>query len=476
METMASKSPEDVTWTGRGLDTNECERYARQLCLPKFGINSQKKLKDAAVLVVGCGGLGSPVCLYLAAAGVGTLGVVDHDEVDKSNLHRQILHQESKVGVHKALSAADAIAKINSGTKVETHLDGFRPASALDLVAKYDVVVDASDNPATRYCINDACVIAGRPLVSGAAIGTDGQLSVYNHGKESPCYRCIWPDPPESGTCQRCSDAGVLGVLPGIIGTLQALEAIKVITGVGDCSTNKLLMFDGMSTSFRSLKLRPRQDKCIVCGSKPQITAANLAKYDYERNCGGPMHDKDGLCLKVLPDSNRLSCKALKGRLSERKANPKGEEPPKNSSSSSSGIRPKPSFLLIDVRPRAEYDFASLSGSISLPMREIEDRLESCLEPNKNSDGSEQERMAYRCLLEGMVDYTDALEPSSVITGKEREKVELPDLCVVCRRGNDSQLAVEKFLKAGISKSKAFDLVGGLQQWSKEVDPSFPIY
>ncbi len=223
-----------ATWRGAGLGTGEVERYARQLVLPSFGVAGQRKLCEARVLIVGAGGLGSPVCLYLAAAGVQTLGVVDQDEVDLSNLHRQILHGEDQVGEHKATSAAASIHRINARATVETHLEGFRPATALALVRRYDLVVDASDNPATRYCVNDACVILGKPLVSGAAIGTDGQLSVYNYGAECPCYRCVWPTPPETGTCQRCSDAGVLGVLPGIIGTLQALEAIKVLTGVGE--------------------------------------------------------------------------------------------------------------------------------------------------------------------------------------------------------------------------------------------------
>jgi adenylyltransferase/sulfurtransferase len=254
----------------------------------------------------------------------------------------------------------------------------------------------------------------------------------------------------------------VLGVLPGIIGTLQALETIKVITGVGDCSANKLLMFDGMSTSFRSLKLRPRQGKtCIVCGSKPEITRENLGTYDYEGKCGGPMHDKEGLALKVLPDSNRLSCQALKGKLDERKNNT-------NTSSGSGSGSGSSSFLLIDVRPRAEYDFASLSGSINLPMRDIEERLEG------NYSGSDGQRVAYDRLLEG-IDYRTTTTGKE-INKKEEGESELPDLCVVCRRGNDSQLAVEKFIKAGISKAKAFDLVGGLQQWSKDIDNSFPIY
>ena len=462
-------------WRGGGLDKEEVERYARQLVLPSFGVANQRKLKESSVLVVGAGGLGSPVCLYLAAAGVGRIGVVDHDHVEKSNLHRQVLHAEvrpkpsigrartlslslntcsrarrrnrpnppssrlplipvlfslslslvhqDQVGTHKAVSASISMHRLNSTTTVETHVDGFRPKAALKLVEGYDVVVDASDNPATRYCVNDACVIAKRPLVSGAAIGTDGQLSVYNHGEGGPCYRCVWPDPPASGSCQRCSDHGVLGVLPGIIGTLQALETIKVITGIGECTSGKLLMFDGLCTGFRTLKLRGRQASCAACGPEATITRDTIAAYDYEAKCGGPMHDRgEGACLKVLGKDRRVSC----SRLSERMEEAVGR----------GGDR---DFVLLDVRPRPEFDFAHLPGSVTLPMEDLE-------EAASGGEGA------------GLGAYVD--------NGK--------DVLVVCRRGNDSQVAVRRLEEAGVAN--AFDVEGGLQSWSKTVDPTFPLY
>ena len=313
--------------------------------------------------------------------------------------------------------------RLNSTTTVETHVDGFRPKAALKLVEGYDVVVDASDNPATRYCVNDACVIAKRPLVSGAAIGTDGQLSVYNHGEGGPCYRCVWPDPPASGSCQRCSDHGVLGVLPGIIGTLQALETIKVITGIGECTSGKLLMFDGLCTGFRTLKLRGRQASCAACGPEATITRDTIAAYDYEAKCGGPMHDRgEGACLKVLGKDRRVSC----SRLSERMEEAVGR----------GGDR---DFVLLDVRPRPEFDFAHLPGSVSLPMEDLE-------EAASGGEGA------------GLGAYVD--------NGK--------DVLVVCRRGNDSQVAVRRLEEAGLAN--AFDVEGGLQSWSKTVDPTFPLY
>ena len=427
---MAATAGLGKTWEGADLDTEEVERYARQLVLPKFGARNQTKLRDSSVLVVGAGGLGSPVCLYLAAAGVGTLGVVDQDEVDRSNLHRQILHTEDQVGEHKAVSAAISIKRLNSTTTVETHVDGFRPGTALGLVGRYDAVVDASDNPATRYCVNDACVIAGKPLISGAAIGTDGQMSVYNHGEDCPCYRCVWPVPPEAGSCQRCSDAGVLGVLPGIIGTLQALETIKVLTGVGECATQRLVLFDGMSTCFRSLKLRPRQSDCAVCGDHPAITADNIGAFDYESECGGPMHDRGGgACLRVLSESNRVDARSLSKKLADL---------------SEASEEARAAVGLVDVRPKAEFDFASLPGFVNLPFDELEDFGRS---------------------------WGDGAGGETLLRGKR-------EVYVVCRRGNDSQLAVEKILGSGLVEASAgvFDLEGGLQEWSRTVDDTFPVY
>ncbi|KAL4537867.1 hypothetical protein Ndes2437B_g08962 [Nannochloris sp. 'desiccata'] len=216
---------------GHGLNREQVGRYSRQIILPHFGISAQAKLCNGSVLVIGAGGLGSPAAIYLAAAGVGRIGIVDKDTVELSNIHRQVIHTEASVGTHKADSAATFIKSLNSSVKIEIFKNGFTPENAVDLVSNFDVILDASDNAPTRYLISDACCVAHKPLVSGAAIGTDGQLTVYCHGEDGPCYRCLFPTAPLPQSCSRCVDAGVLGVVPGIIGTMQALEAIKILSG-----------------------------------------------------------------------------------------------------------------------------------------------------------------------------------------------------------------------------------------------------
>jgi adenylyltransferase/sulfurtransferase len=281
-ETHDGQSNNSPGWdgVGHGLTKHQVSRYSRQIVLPSFGVSAQSRLCSGSVLIVGAGGLGSPVALYLAAAGVGRIGLVDRDNVDLSNIHRQILHTEANVGVHKVDSAACAILALNSSVAIDKHKDGFTPLNAVHLVRQYDVVVDASDNPSTRYLINDACVIAQKPLVSGAALGTDGQITVYCAGGECPCYRCLFPTAPPPQNCARCVDAGVLGVLPGIIGTIQALETIKLLSKVGEPMARKLLVVDGLSARYHSVLLRPRSPHCVACGDKPQIREDSIQTYD----------------------------------------------------------------------------------------------------------------------------------------------------------------------------------------------------
>eukprot|EP00803_Ostreobium_quekettii_P002213 evm.model.scf_291.2 EVM.evm.TU.scf_291.2 scf_291:24528-27090(+) len=235
--------PETVGWScGHCLNPQQVQRYSRHLILPNIGVQGQSRLCEASVLVVGAGGLGSSAALYLACAGVGRLGIVDKDVVQLDNLHRQIIHRESTVGIHKAVSAAMACRERNSSIQVDVHTEGLTPATALPLVQNYDVVVDASDNVPTRYLVSDACVITKTPLVSGAAIGTEGQLTVYAYGMDGPCYRCLFPKAPAPGHCTRCSDNGVLGPVPGVIGVLEAMETVKIIAQVCrvECSPNSL--------------------------------------------------------------------------------------------------------------------------------------------------------------------------------------------------------------------------------------------
>lgn len=259
----------------------QVKRYSRHIIMPQIGGKGQRKLLDARVLLVGAGGLGSPAALYLAAAGVGTLGIVDFDQVDLSNLQRQILHHGHDVGRLKVESASESIHDINPDVKVIQHPVQLSSENIMELIDNYDVILDGSDNFPTRYLINDACFMAGKPNVHGSIFLFEGQATVFLPGKG--CYRCLFPTPPPPGLVPNCAEAGVLGVLPGIIGTIQAIETIKLILGLGDSLAGRLLLFDALAMEFREVRLK-RDANCPVCGDNPTITEL----VDYEAFCGVP--------------------------------------------------------------------------------------------------------------------------------------------------------------------------------------------
>jgi molybdopterin/thiamine biosynthesis adenylyltransferase/rhodanese-related sulfurtransferase len=262
------------------LSTDEAIRYSRHLILPEVGPEGQRRLKAGRVLLVGAGGLGSPAAMYLAAAGVGTLGIVDFDLVDTTNLQRQVIHGTPDVGRPKLDSARDRIAQLNPHVTVRPHPVRLTSQNAREIVGEYDVVIDGSDNFPTRYLVNDACVLEGRPCVYGSILRWEGQASVFWAG-HGPCYRCLFAEPPPPGMVPSCAEAGVLGVLPGIIGCVQALEAVKLLLGVGDALVGRLLLFDALRLRFREMRLR-RDPACPVCGDAPSIHEL----IDYERFCG----------------------------------------------------------------------------------------------------------------------------------------------------------------------------------------------
>src|SRR5438128_522300 len=262
------------------LTNDEIKRYSRHLIMPEVGIDGQRKLKAAKVLCIGAGGLGSPVAMYLAAAGVGRLGIVDFDIVDFSNLQRQILHGTPDVGRSKLASAKDRLNAINPEITIETYETALSSENALDLFKPYDVIVDGTDNFPTRYLVNDACVLLGKPNAYGSIFRFEGQASVFGL-KEGPCYRCLYPEPPPPGLVPSCAEGGVLGVLPGVIGTIQAMETIKLILGIGEPLIGRFLIFDALRMKFRELKLRKDPD-CPVCGTHPTVTHL----IDYEQFCG----------------------------------------------------------------------------------------------------------------------------------------------------------------------------------------------
>ena len=324
------------------FNPEEMTRYSRQIIMPEVTLAGQRRLKAARVLCIGVGGLGSPAALYLAAAGVGTIGLVDHDRVDLSNLHRQILHGTSDVGRPKLSSADDRLKDINPHVDLHLHEAQFTSENATDLVSGYDLVIDGSDNFATRYLSNDVCVFAGKPNIYGSVFRMEGQVTVFAPHLGGPCYRCLFPEPPPRGAVPNCAEAGVLGMLPGIVGTMQALEAIKLIIGLGETLIGRLLHFDASAMRFREFKVR-RDSECPVCGENPTI----FAPIDYENFCG---------IAPPTPAENGQTVRAITVHELKRKMDARER------------------FALIDVREAHEAEIARIDGARLIPLGEITDR------------------------------------------------------------------------------------------------------
>ncbi len=321
------------------LTRDETLRYSRHLLLSEVGVEGQLKLKQARVLCIGAGGLGSPVALYLAAAGVGTLGIVDFDVVDFSNLHRQVLHDTDDVGRSKLESAAERLHGINPNVDVRKFETRLASANALELFRDFDIVVDGSDNFPTRYLVNDACVLTGKPNVYASVFRFEGQASVFAT-KDGPCYRCLYPEPPPPGLVPSCAEGGVLGILPGLLGMIQATETIKLILGKGDSLAGRLLMVDALSMRFRELKLR-RNPECPVCGPNPTITAL----IDYEQFCGIGREEKSTATMADMTPEE------LKRRLDA------GDD-----------------LFVLDVREPNEYQICNIGGHL-IPLNDLPKRV-----------------------------------------------------------------------------------------------------
>jgi len=322
------------------MTKDEQLRYSRHLLMPEVGAEGQRRLKAARVLCIGAGGLGSPAALYLVAAGVGKIGIVDLDDVDLSNLQRQILHGTKDVGRKKVESARDRLREMNPHIDIELHECRFSSNNALDLVSGYDVVVDGSDNFPTRYLSNDVCVWAQKPNVYGSVFRFDGQATVFAPHLGGPCYRCLFPEPPAPGTVPNCAEAGVLGVLPGIIGMIQAIETIKLILGLGETLVGRLLHFDALKMKFREFNVR-RDPQCPVCGAQPTITEP----IDYEQFCGIGEATADAVPAISVHD--------LKQKME------------------TNGV-----VTIVDVREPFEYEIARIEGSKLIPLGELPDRLD----------------------------------------------------------------------------------------------------
>ncbi len=399
MTTLQHSTPADVT----GLTPGELSRYARHISLPQVGLEGQARLKAASVLVVGTGGLGSPASMYLAAAGVGRLGIVDFDVVDATNLQRQIVHGESTLGVPKVESAAARLHDINPHVQIEMHHLVLSSDNALDVLAGYDVIVDGTDNFPTRYLLSDAAVMLGKPLVYGSIFRFEGQVSVFG-APGGPCYRCLLPEPPPPHLVPSCAEGGVLGVLPGTIGTLQATEAIKLLLGVGEPLVGRLLLYDALDMTFETIRLPKRAD-CPACGEHPTITEL----IDYDAFCGVPGRDHTSAAEATTGDpwGADVTVRDVKARLD-------AGEP----------------LVLLDIREPYELMISHLEGAIHIPMGEVPARLDEL--------------------------------------PRERPVV------VFCRTGARSARLVDQLRAAGYDN--VTNMLGGINAWSREIDPSLPVY
>ncbi|XP_071861797.1 ubiquitin-like activating enzyme 4 [Bombus fervidus] len=399
-----------------GLNNEEILRYSRQIFLPEIAIKGQVKLKNSAILIVGAGGLGCPAALYLASAGVGQIGIIDYDDVEINNLHRQLLYAETSIGTPKVNTAAESLNRLNSDIKVIPYKIQLDSSNALDIIKSYDVVVDATDNVATRYLLNDACVLSNKPLVSGSALKFEGHLSVFNYN--GPCYRCIFPKPPPPETVTNCGDGGVFGPAVGTIGVLQALEALKILLDLPYVLSGQLLLFDGLEMKFRKINLRAKNINCTVCGEHPTLHKL----IDYEQFCGAKANDKDRK-LNLLRTEERISVEEYNTTLKL-------------------GMK---AHILIDVRSAEEFDICHLKNSINIPLCDINNNETVTLIRNRIQEIQKQHDNA--------------------------------SLYVMCRRGNDSQKAVKSLQEIFQgSNLEIKDVIGGIHAWSKKIDCTFPAY
>jgi molybdopterin/thiamine biosynthesis adenylyltransferase/rhodanese-related sulfurtransferase len=377
------------------LSNDEVKRYSRHLIMPEVGIKGQEKLKAGSVLCIGAGGLGSPAALYLAAAGVGRIGMVDFDVVDFSNLQRQIIHGTPDVGRSKLASAKDRLLGLNPLITIDTYETALSSKNAFDLFKPYDVILDGTDNFPTRYLVNDACVILGRPNAYGSIFRFEGQASVFAT-KNGPCYRCLYPEPPPPGLVPSCAEGGVLGVLPGVVGTIQATEAVKLIMGIGEPLIGRFLIYDALKMKFRELKLKKDPD-CPVCGTHPTVTAL----IDYEQFCG------------IVPEPEPVmgaSHHETEIGVIELKRKMDAKEP----------------FFLLDVREPNEYQIGKIPGSTLIPLGEVPRRYQ---EIPKDKEIIVQCKMGARSakaaaflrqqgfthvknLTGGILDWSDKIDPS----------------------------------------------------------------
>jgi adenylyltransferase/sulfurtransferase len=403
------------------LSNEEIKRYSRHIIMPEVGIEGQRKLKSASVLLIGTGGLGSPTALYLAAAGIGRIGLVDYDVVDQSNLQRQVIHGISTIGDLKVNSAAKRMIDLNPDVQIDLYNIPLTSDNALELFEPYDVIVDGTDNFPTRYLVNDACVKLGKPNVYGSIFRFEGQLSVF-YAKEGPCYRCMFPEPPPPGLVPNCAEGGVLGILPGTIGTLQATETIKLILGIGKPMIGRMLLYDALDLEFNTIKVR-KDPNCPVCGE--HVEAVELI--DYEQFCGMPAHDHSNFSTAETvgyEEVQQIDVLDLKKILDN------GAD-----------------VTVVDVREPHEIEIAALDMTVNIPKGQIQAAKNAILAARK-------------------------LEEETVLADIPRDK----PIYVMCRSGRRSADSILFLKEAGYDVSNVWNVTGGIIAWAENIDPTLAIY
>ncbi|KAI9894400.1 MAG: Urmylation protein [Vezdaea aestivalis] len=426
MSNQDSEAPPPEPESEWPLDPEEYQRYGRQMIVPEFGLQGQLSLRTSSVLIIGLGGLGCPAANYLGGAGVSRIGLIDPDTVELSNLHRQPLHSVATVGAPKVRSAAEAILRLNPKVQCDVYHEALGIENAEPLFKSYDLLLDCTDHPAIRYLISDIAVRCGKTVVSGAALGTNGQLLVLNHPPRprgdlvgGPCYRCIFPKPPPAAASPTCGEAGILGPVVGVVGVLMALRAVQVLTkGKQEGEGNEMMIFSAFPIpSFRSVRIRGRKSKCTTCGS--ESSGSRLSDADYVQFCSAG----------ASPTTNLEPGERIKA-----------------AEYSKSMYGNKSSHTLLDVREKPQFDIAKLDGSINLPFSEFQAALSS----TAPEQGDLQE------VVEGLQSNTDK------------------PVVVLCKQGNDSQSVVRSLKDEGWTNVR--DIEGGLESWRKDVDGTWPEY
>ncbi|KAH0611344.1 uncharacterized protein H6S33_010609 [Morchella sextelata] len=410
---------------------DEYRRYGRQMIMPEIGFDGQLRLKRAKVLIVGAGGLGSPAAAYIAGAGVGTIGIIDHDTVEHSNLHRQIIHSTSKVGMSKVESAITYLKDLNPNPTYIPHVQALTSANALSILTPYDLILDCTDHPSLRYLISDTAIILNKPIVSASALRTDGQLIVLNDPPGAgPCYRCIWPNPPPASTVTSCGEGGILGPVVGVMGVLQALEAIKLLSRPAppEQKAASMTIFSAFpQMAFRTLKMRGRRKACVACGepadAKDKITREAMEKglIDHIAFCGSSAP------VGLLKPEERVDVSEYM------KVRDEGKE-----------------HTLLDVRDETQFGICKLEGSLNIPYSEFESLA--------------------------LAEDTTSKVPESLKSLLAKSSPEAP-VYVLCRLGNDSQHVTKHLKDAGVAGGRVFDIKGGISEWAKSgVAGPFPQY